>query len=125
MAKLNPFVPNSPVNPGMFVGRLREVQRLENYLHHARAGEAVHFMVTGERGIGKSSLLLYLKWLATGGMEIDGVTFRFLVVDVDVDRNTTQLGLVKRVELGIRHSLGQSEPARAFLEKAWTFFKRV
>jgi hypothetical protein len=125
VAKLNPFVPNSPVNPGMFVGRLREVERLERYLQHARAGEALHFMVTGERGIGKSSLLLYLKWLATGRIQIDDASCRFLVVDVDIDKNTTQLGLVKRIELGIRYSLDKSEPARAFLEKAWTFVRRM
>ncbi len=29
MAKINPFKPNSPVPPGMFAGRLAEIEALE------------------------------------------------------------------------------------------------
>ena len=29
MIRVNPFNPGSPVNPGMFVGRLREIDKLE------------------------------------------------------------------------------------------------
>lgn len=124
MARLNPFVPNSPVNPGMFVGRLEEVERLEGCLLHAKAGTPSHFMVTGERGIGKSSLLLVVKAEAEGLLEVADNRLRFLVVDADIDASTTQLGLVKRIELGIKRQLEGSEPARAFMEKAWQFVQR-
>ncbi len=52
--KSNPFRPNSPVNPGVFVGRLEEIKRLEQALIQSRSGEPAHFMITGERGIGKT-----------------------------------------------------------------------
>jgi Cdc6-like AAA superfamily ATPase len=61
MAKINPFAPNSPVHSGMFVGRVAELVKLESCLVQTRAGSPSNFMLTGERGIGKSSLLNYIK----------------------------------------------------------------
>jgi hypothetical protein len=70
--RTNPFRPNSPVSPGMFVGRLDELGALEQSLVQTRAGQPKHFMVTGERGIGKTSLLNYLRWVAQGQIDVDG-----------------------------------------------------
>lgn len=61
MARVNPFRPNSPVAPGMFVGRLPQVEALEEALLQTRTGRPKNFMITGERGIGKTSLLQYFK----------------------------------------------------------------
>jgi len=55
MPRINPFRPNSPVNPGMFVGRVTELDKLEADLIQARAGQPTNFMLTGERGIGKTT----------------------------------------------------------------------
>jgi Cdc6-like AAA superfamily ATPase len=126
MAKINPFRPNSPIHSGMFVGRVDELKKLENALTQTKAGIPTNFMVTGERGIGKSSLLNYIKNVAqahhTGIVDTD---VSFLVVDTDIDPNTTQLGLVKKLELAITRALGATEPARQFLKTSWEFLKRV
>src|SRR5262249_49477569 len=37
---------------------------------------------------------------------------------------TTQLGLVTRIELGLRRELDKTEPGRTFLTNAWEFLKR-
>ena len=66
MAKINPFDPNSPVHAGMFVGRVPELIRSESCLVQTKAGSPSNFMLTGERGIGKSSLLNYIKSIAEG-----------------------------------------------------------
>jgi hypothetical protein len=124
-ARINPFKPTSPVNPGMFAGRVTELQRLESHLLQTRAGHASNFMITGERGIGKSSLLNYLKWVAKGEIPIEGETVKFLVVDSDVDPSTSQFGLVKKIELGLQRELGKTEPARRFLKEVWSFLQRV
>lgn len=47
----------------MFAGRLGQVLALEEALKQTRAGRPKSFMVTGERGIGKTSLLQYFKWV--------------------------------------------------------------
>lgn len=129
MARVNPFKPNSPVNPGMFVGRLAEVERLEAHLVQARAGNPSNFMITGERGIGKSSLLNYFKWVAEGkigiGTEQEREDMKFLVLDTDVDSTTSQFTLIRKFDLALRKELAESEPARAFLNKVWGFVERI
>lgn len=123
--KANPFRPNSPVNPGMFVGRIQEIERLEQALVQSRAHEPAHFMITGERGIGKTSLLLYLKYLAKGDISFNSANFRYMVLDLDVDNNTTQLGLIQRIKMHLENQLGRTEPARNFLKEAWSFLQRI
>lgn len=124
-SRINTFRPNEPINPGMFVGRISEIDRLERHLRQTSAGFPSNFLITGERGIGKTSLLNYFKATAQGLFpELHG-DLRFLVVDTDVDENTTQVGLMKKIELGISRELGESEPIRVLLNKAWAFLKRV
>ncbi|MGD0790554.1 MAG: ATP-binding protein [Terriglobales bacterium] len=125
MAKINPFKPNSPVHSGMFVGRGAELVKLESCLIQTKAGSPSNFMLTGERGIGKSSLLNYIKHVAEGMGGIEEISVSFLVVDTDVDSNTTQLGLVEKIRLGLDKALGETEKGRDFLKKSWEFLKRV
>jgi hypothetical protein len=128
---VNPFRPNSPVNPGMFVGRIDELNRLESHLVQARAGNPSNFMITGERGIGKSSLLNYFKWVAEGQIEFGAGALggrermKFLVLDTDVDSTTSQFALIRKFELALTQALAKSEPARAFLKDAWSFIERI
>ncbi|RPJ85790.1 MAG: ATP-binding protein, partial [Acidobacteria bacterium] len=89
MPKINPFEPYSPVHPGMFVGRLSEVERLESALIQTKSAQPNNFMITGERGIGKSSLLNYIKFVAEGSIHAANTRFSFLVLDTDIDSRTT------------------------------------
>jgi len=125
MVKVNPFRPNSPVNPGMFVGRIREVLRLDSHLVQTRAGQPTNFLITGERGIGKSSLMLYIMSVAQGTIPIDDDTLHFLVAFTDIDKHTTQDALVRKIELAIRQQLDKADPTRQLLGKAWDFIKRL
>ena len=125
MVKVNPFSPNSPIHSGVFVGRIPELNRLERNLIQTRASNPCNFVITGERGIGKTSLLNYFKYVAKGLIPIDGEMVHFLVVDTDIDQGTTQLGLLRKIELGLEKELAKTEKARAFLKEAWSFVKRI
>ena len=48
----------------MFTGRLVELHTIEQSLFQAKNGNPQHFLIEGERGIGKSSLLLLAEILA-------------------------------------------------------------
>lgn len=109
----------------MFVGRLAQVEALEAALLQTRAGRAKSFMLTGERGIGKTSLLQYLKYVAQGHIPISDETMHFLVVELDVDTSTTPVGVIRRVELALKRELAKTEPARSFLTAGWEFVKRL
>lgn len=125
MPRINPFQPNSPVAPGMFAGRLTHLNSLEEALRQTRGSRPKHFMLTGERGIGKTSLLQYFKWMAQGVIPVESESMNFLVVELDIDANTTDLGLIRRVNLAISRALKGGEPARSFLANAWEFLQRV
>lgn len=109
----------------MFAGRLSQLEALEDALLQTRAGRPKNFMLTGERGIGKTSLLQYFKWIAQGHIDVQDERLRFLVVDLDVDASTTDLGLVRRIDLALSRALSQTEPARSFLERSWQFVRRL
>jgi hypothetical protein len=109
----------------MFVGRVAELNRLEAALLQARAEQPEHFMITGERGIGKTSLLMYLRYVAEGKINIGDESVSFLVVETDIDKSTTQISLIQKIELALTRQLGKSEPARKVLKDAWSFLKRV
>lgn len=125
MVRYNPFNPGSPINPGMFVGRAWETEMIEQALVQTRTGSPKSFLVTGERGIGKTSLLWYLKALATGAVGQEDVASNFLVVETDIDRSTTQFGLVRKIETSLHRSLGVSEPARKVLRDVWSFVRHI
>jgi hypothetical protein len=120
--RINPFRPTSAISPGMFTGRQAEVNRLARALAHTRSGKPMNFMVTGERGLGKSSLLFYLRAIAEGRL-FGG--FNFLVVDTDIDPGTTQTSLLSKITLGLEKSLAGSEKTRAFIHELWGFARRV
>ena len=67
--KINPYKPNSPISPGMFAGRIDEIKELEKGLFQTKNGQSSNFLITGERGIGKSSLLNLIKPTAKGTFE--------------------------------------------------------
>ncbi|RJP67034.1 MAG: ATP-binding protein [Ignavibacteriales bacterium] len=127
MVKINPFKPNSPVPPGMFIGRIEEIERIESQLFQIRAGQSTNFLITGERGIGKSSLLLFTKFIAQGDITFSSKEdkLNFLVIDTDIDPKTTQLGLVKKIELNLRKALDRSEPTKKFFSDVWGFLKKI
>lgn len=123
--KINPFNPNSPINPGMFIGRIEEIKRLEAALVQTKENSPAHFMIIGERGIGKTSLLLYLKYVAEGSIPIDNEKLKFAIIDLDINSNTTQINLIKRIQVHLDEQLSRTEPAKKFLKDTWSFLQRI
>lgn len=125
LPRINPFRPNSPVPPGAFVGRIREIEALEAALLQTRAGRPKNFMVTGERGIGKTSLLDYIRFVARGDIKLGEEKLNFLVVSTDVEPGTTRLALVRKIERGLQRELAETEQARTLFRDLWAFAQRI
>jgi AAA ATPase domain len=57
--KLNPFFPNDPIPPSLFVGRVKEVGTISRALFQTLNGRPESVLVVGARGSGKTSLVQY------------------------------------------------------------------
>ncbi|MFA0777630.1 MAG: hypothetical protein PVTTEEND_001344, partial [Candidatus Fervidibacter sp.] len=57
----SPFTPGQPVAPELFVGRAEQAQQLAHRLKSALAGRTEVVFVGGERGIGKTSLVQFVR----------------------------------------------------------------
>jgi hypothetical protein len=69
--------------------RHEEVRAVEQALFHAEHCNSNHFLIKGERGIGKSSLFLLLDFLAKGEIPFNGEQrFNFIVVEAPVEAET-------------------------------------
>lgn len=61
MSHVSPFTPGSPAPIDLFVGREYEVETIQIVAGKASAGRLQGVSLTGERGIGKTSLAMYLR----------------------------------------------------------------
>lgn len=126
MSYINPFKPNSPVPIGMFAGRIKELELLENGLLQTRHGQSCNYLVTGERGIGKSSLMLYLKHVASGSItSLDDKTFDFITINLSLSEKMSLTTLIKLIESNISRELKGIESIRSFLTSTWEFAQRL
>ena len=120
--KFNPFQPNKLVNTGMFVGRLDELRKIESYLYQAKSGNPTHFLVEGERGIGKSSLMKYVVPLASGRFNAHARNpFKFLVVFVDLGGSNTQIDIIRTIGRELKAQLAKTQSAKEVAKGVWDF----
>ena len=66
--KESPFQPGKPVSPDYFSGRKKILAKILRYVNKAHNGDAQHYFITGERGIGKTSLAKYVQNLTDDKM---------------------------------------------------------
>jgi len=57
----SPFTPGSPVPVELFVGRIEQIEKVIGYVDQTSHGKQENVFLSGERGIGKSSLASFLR----------------------------------------------------------------
>jgi len=69
----SPFTPGIPVPVEFFVGRLNEVERTINAVKASTGGRLQVLFLVGERGIGKSSLASFVKYISEQEHQVIGL----------------------------------------------------
>lgn len=87
--EINPFKPGSPVPPGVFAGRTKEVELIHKAIAQTGSFSPQNVIITGERGIGKTSVALLAKAIASKMMpNYDHFKHPLITVYVSVKKNT-------------------------------------
>ncbi len=111
---LDPFFPNRPVeDPDRFEGRQKEIDEIVDSLFQSAHENPTHTIITGERGIGKSSLLLQTKLLSTGtnslakkfDIDLGLERFDFVTAWVDGGSDQTLENLIQAIFKELQSSL--------------------
>lgn len=101
---IDPFFPNRPVkDPNLFEGRTEQIDEIVDALFQTKNNNPKHFIITGDRGIGKSSLLLQTKILSEGdnslanryGIDLGVEKYNYLSSWTDVTEGQTLENLAK------------------------------
>jgi len=120
--KFNPFRPNGITAPGMFQGRISEIDNAEQCLFQAKNENPVHFLIQGERGIGKSSLFFIIEAIAKGKIPTrTGVKLNFLVVSLDLGDSNTALDIVRTISREIKTTINEHEYLKTKAKEFWNW----
>ena len=125
MPKYNPFRPNSIVTPGMFRGRYDEIRRIEQALFQTKHGNPHHFLIEGERGIGKSSLFLLVDYEAKGEIACDGGKLNMLVASVELRESMDFNDIVNEIITDLRRQLSAREQIKELCKKLGPFCRNL
>lgn len=123
--KYNPFRPNHPVYTGVFAGRMNEINRLDNILFQTKESNPSHILIQGERGIGKTSLLIVSNHFAKGTLSWEEEKYNFLTIQISLRPTTTLIDLATKINTQVERLLSQSEKGLTFLKNTWGFLTRI
>jgi len=71
--KNSPFTPGNPVPVELFVGRLDKIEEIIRYVGQSSSGKQENVCLVGDRGIGKSSMASFLRYLVTTQNNMIGI----------------------------------------------------
>lgn len=109
----------------MFTGRTDEVVTIERSLFQAKCGNPQHFLIEGERGIGKSSLLFVAAGIANGTQpRLEAPAMNFLVLSVDLGNVSAQLDIVRQIARELRSEIARIQTVAAAARGVWEFLSK-
>ena len=120
--RFNPYRPNSIVTPEMFHGRTDELAFIQQSLLQTRYGNPQHFLIEGERGLGKSSLFLMVNQFASGKRVLsDGTKMNFLVLNIELDASQSFFDIIRNLAAEFQRALSEKEQVKMLARDTWNF----
>jgi len=123
--KFNPFKPNHPIYEGLFAGRYNEIKKIDNALFQTSFGNPINLLITGERGIGKTSLLLLAKYFAQGYIIWEEKKHNFLTIQLNIDKKTNTLDFFLKFKNKLRRELNRIYKTHKIIDEIWGFLQKL
>jgi len=111
--KVSPFTPGNPAPVELFVGRVEQIKEILRYVKQTASGRQENVFLSGERGIGKSSLAAFLRHLVSKE--------DFLAIHVFSGGVMTLEELVRRI---FEQILKEVDMQKTLSDKLYGFFNR-
>ena len=120
--KFNPFRPNSIATEELFQGRDEEISIIAKSLFLTKNENPLHFLIEGERGLGKSSLFLKVQLIASGQENHkNDLSFKFLVLNIELNSSQGYLDILKIIAAELKSALSQKESLKEKAYSVWDF----
>jgi len=110
----NPFNPNQPIDPDYFEGRWDEIKKVMGALVQTLNHKTQHLLVTGERGIGKTSLAIYARHVAAQPNAILRTNFRFAAAYYTVEKGQSLVDVCQGLTSKLLVNVGQTIAEKCF-----------
>lgn len=124
-SRFNPFRPGSLVTPGMFCGRREELEDMQRCLRQTKFGNPQHIAVIGERGIGKSSLLLFFQSFAEARLpSAQEAGLNFLFLSIELSSQHSFIDIVRLLAADLKRVLREKEALLTKIAEAWEFLSK-
>lgn len=123
--KFNPFRPNSIVSPQLFHGREEEIKFIEQSLFQTKYGNPQHFLIEGERGLGKSSLFLMVEQQASAKIPLrNAEKVNFIVINVELDASQNFFEIIKCIATDFKRAISEKEKIKNLSKEVWEFLSK-
>ena len=121
----NPFRPNSIATSELFQGRVKELAIVENCLFQAKNGNPQHFLIEGERGLGKSSIFMRIAERALGITALsDGTKLKFIVINIELNASLSFVQILKLIAVDFKRAISEREKLKAKAIQVWEFLNK-
>ena len=123
--RYNPFKPNHPIYSGLFAGRSNEIKKIDNALYQTSFDNPINILLLGERGIGKTSLLLLSKYFAQGDVIWESKRHNFLTIQLNLNNNINSYDFILKFQNALKRELNRIYKTQKIIDDFWGFIKRV
>jgi Cdc6-like AAA superfamily ATPase len=120
--RFNPFRPNSIVTPEMFRGRKEELDLILQSLYQTKYGNPQHFLIEGERGLGKSSLFLMVEQFANGSRSFSkGTKLNFMVLSIELNSTQSFTDILRALAVELERAISEKDKILNAAKNVWNF----
>jgi len=120
--RFNPFRPNNIATEGLFQGRDEEITLIVKSLFLTKNENPLHFLIEGERGLGKSSLFLKVHQIAAGHENHQNeLRFKFLVLNIELNSSQGYIDVLKIIAAELKSAIAQKDLLKQKAHAVWEF----